>query len=85
MSIALYFVKEVYEEIKNVVKVKEVTDKFWTSQEIRQGCLKLFAILIADLQLVTVFRNGQRGRIVMGRERLWTLAYADNVVYTTSR
>lgn len=47
-------VKEIYQEVKNVVKVgEEITTEFWTKKGVRQSCclnLMLFSLYILDLE-----------------------------------
>jgi len=47
-------VKEIYEQIKNAVRVYgNITNRFWTRKGVKQGCLLsplLFALVIADVE-----------------------------------
>lgn len=74
--------EEIYEETINTVLIDGTfTKEFWTNAGVRQGCPlspTLFAIYIADLE--EVLRKGQTGGLVVGREKLWSLAYADDIV-----
>ena len=75
-------IKELYEETK--VKVRfgnEFTEEFWTVKGLRQGCILspiLFCIYIASLE--TVMKNIQIGRVLIRKIRIWSLAYADDLV-----
>lgn len=75
-------VKEIYEQTKNAVRIREsITDWFWTCKGVRQGCPLsplLFALVIADIE--EEMKKGQIGGVLIGRERVWTLAYADDLV-----
>lgn len=77
---------ETYKETKNVVKVGERwTEDFWT-KGVRQGCPMsptLFNIYVTDLE--EEMRKGQLGGVVVGRRKIWTLMYADDIASATSR
>lgn len=63
------------------MRIKETTQEFWTSQGLRQGCVLsplLFSIYIAGLEKEFVKRN--LGGVRVGRLRIWSLAYADDMV-----
>lgn len=75
-------VKEIYECTKNAVKVhEEKSGWFWMEVGVRQGCPFspiLFTLLIADME--EEMRKGHIGGIGIGKERIWTLAYADDLI-----
>src|SRR5699024_4378372 len=75
-------IKEMYAETVNRVKVNgNESDLFWTEKGVRQGCPlspTLFATYISDLD--KVLKEAQAGGIVVGREKVWSLAYADDLV-----
>lgn len=79
--------KEIYEETINVAKCKnQCSEEFWTSEGIRQGCPlspTLFTVFTADME--KVLRNGQAGGLVVGKEKFWSLAYADDVVLVANK
>lgn len=57
------------------------TQWFWTKKGLRQGCPLsplLFAAYIAEID--EVLRKAQTGGVVVGKEKVWTLAYADDLV-----
>lgn len=72
---------EIYKETRSVVKVGGKTSKkFWTTKGVRQGCPlspTLFTLYIAELE--EKMERGQAGGVVIGREKIWTLAYADDI------
>jgi len=67
---------------KNAVKVRRnITNWFWTRKGLRQGCpLRplLFALVIADME--EKMKKGQVGRVLIGKDRIWMLAYANDLV-----
>lgn len=75
-------VKEIYKETKSKVRVGgEESEGFWTSKGLRQGCPlspPLFAAYISDVD--DMFQKAQTGGLVVGRKKIWTLAYADDLV-----
>jgi hypothetical protein len=75
-------IEEIYKETTNTVLIDgKQTEEFWTELGVRQGCPlspTLFALYIADIE--DVLRKGQAGGLVIGREKLWSLAYADDIV-----
>lgn len=75
-------VKEIYMSTKNVVRVdRRVSERFWTEKGLRQDCPLspiLFSLLIADIE--EKMKKGQVGGVQVGRERIWSLAYADDLV-----
>jgi len=75
-------IKEIYRSTKNAVKVHGgVSDWFWTEKGLRQGCPlspTLFSLLIADIE--EELKKGQVGGARIGNERIWSLAYADDIV-----
>ena len=51
-----------------------------------QGCPlspTLFTIYISEME--QAFRKGQDGRIVVGNSKVWSLAYADDIVLIENR
>lgn len=75
-------IEELYKETRCRVKVgEEVGKEFWTFKGVRQGCPlspMLFSLFTADLE--EEMKKGLRGGIVVGGERIWSLAYADDIV-----
>jgi len=75
-------VKEIYVSTKNAVRVhEEKSGWFWTEVGVRQGCPLssiLFTLLIANVE--EEMKKGQIGGIRIGKEIIWTLAYADDLV-----
>jgi len=74
--------EDLLRETKNRVRVGgEVGETFWTSRGVRQGCPLspgLFNILLADLE--SYMRRGRWGGVKLLGERIFTLAYADDLV-----
>jgi len=75
-------VKEVLRETKSKVRVGGKTgENFWTARGVRQGCPLsplLFNIVIADLE--EEMGRVKWGGIKLGERRIYTLAYADDIV-----
>lgn len=73
---------EIYDMTRNVVRINGgKSEEFWTYKGVRQDCPlspTLFTLYVADLE--DVMRKGQAGGIVIGSEKIWTLAYADDMV-----
>jgi len=69
--------KEIYEQTKNAIRVHDnTTECFWTGEGVRQGCLLnplLFALVIADV--IEKIKKRQIRRVLIRRDRIWTLAY----------
>ena len=74
-------IMDIYKETKNVVKVGEKrTKEFWTTRGVRQGCPlspTLFNIFLADLE--EEMRKVKEGGVVIGREKVWSIIYADDI------
>ena len=75
-------IKELYEETRSCLRTKEsYSEDFWTTKGVRQGCLlspALFCIYIAGLEAELEKRF--IGGIKIRKKRVWTLAYADDIV-----
>jgi hypothetical protein len=75
-------IEEIYEETISRVRVDgRVSECFKTYRGVRQGCPlspSLFAAFIGDIE--EMFRKGQAGGVVVGKEKVWSLAYADDLV-----
>jgi hypothetical protein len=75
-------IEEIYEETISRVRVDgRVSECFKTYKGVRQGCPlspSLFAAFIGDIE--EMFRKGQAGGVVVGKEKVWSLAYADDLV-----
>jgi hypothetical protein len=75
-------IEEIYEETISRVRVDgRVSECFKTYKGVRQGCPlspSLFAAFIGDIE--EMFRKGQAGGVVEGKEKVWSLAYADDLV-----
>ena len=60
--------KEIYKETRNLIRVNgKTTDSFWATKGVRQGCP------------LKVLQKPQAGGIVIGKEKTWSLAYADDI------
>ncbi|XP_068912463.1 golgin subfamily A member 6-like protein 6 [Tenebrio molitor] len=75
-------VEEIYARTRNKVKVGEKEGEwFETTKGVRQGCPLsplLFTIYVADVD--EMLRKAQAGGVVVGREKVWSLAFADDMV-----
>jgi len=71
-----------YEQIKNAVRVYgNTTNWFGTRKGVRQGypfSPLLFAMVIADVE--EVMKEEQIGGVWIGKNKIWTLPYADDLV-----
>lgn len=74
--------KEVLRETSFRVKVgEEMGEEFWTEKGIRQGCplsSSLFSLFIADLE--EMMEKGGWGGVKLGGKKIYSLAYADDIV-----
>ncbi|XP_051167789.1 uncharacterized protein LOC127285695 [Leptopilina boulardi] len=75
-------VKELYEDTRERVRIgEELGEVFWLGRGLRQGCPLspiLFNLLMADLEERMAKRG--KGGVILGKGRIYTLAYADDVV-----
>ncbi|KAH0813872.1 hypothetical protein GEV33_008919 [Tenebrio molitor] len=75
-------VEEIYARTRNKVKVGEKEGEcFETTKGVRQGCPLsplLFTIYVADVD--EMLRKAQAAGVVVGREKVWSLAFADDMV-----
>lgn len=74
-------IDEIYKETRNRIRVNgKLMEKVWT-RGLRQGCPLspiLFSLYTADLE--EKLRRKQAGGVVIRREKIWSLAYADDLV-----
>jgi len=74
--------EKIYERTEVMVRTNEgTTEGFETRKGVRQGCVLsplMFNLYIAGLE--RKFKERQIGGIEIGRERVWSLAYADDIV-----
>lgn len=74
--------EKIYEEMEVAVKItEEVSEKFRITKGVRQGCVSplLFNLYIADISKELERRN--IGGVSLGKARLWSLGYADDMVF----
>ena len=80
-------IEEIYMETKNRVRVNEKESEcFWTEKGVRQECplsATLFTIYISEIE--EMFKRAQAGGIVIGKEKVWCLAYADDMVFLANK
>ena len=85
MGISKYIIerlKGIYGETKAKIRTtNELSEEFWITKGLRQGCVLsplLFCIYIAELK--NDFKKRNVGDISIGKSRIWSLAYADDIV-----
>ncbi|XP_033218202.1 uncharacterized protein LOC117173670 [Belonocnema kinseyi] len=75
-------IKEIFEETQIRVWIgKQKGVVFWSGRGLRQRCplsLLLFSLLLADLE--EKLEKKGKGRTVMGNSKVYSLAYADDVI-----
>lgn len=75
-------IRSLYKETRVVIRTKEgTTDSFITKKGVRQRCVlspTLFNLYIAEVD--KYFEKKGIGGIKLGKERIWSLAYADDMV-----
>ena len=78
-------VSEIYKETKSRVVIGEsIVGEFWTCKDVRQGCplsSKLFNIEFTDLE--RKMKLCQEAGLVLGREKVWSIIYADDGALVT--
>lgn len=79
-------IEEIYAETINVINEKGENFQFWTGKGLRQGCPlspTLFNVYVADLE--AHLAREQIGGITLGRMKIRSLAYADDVVLIANK
>lgn len=75
-------IAEIYSETLSSIRVNDKeSSPFWTTRGLRQGCPMsplLFSIYLSDIELE--LEKGQTGGVVIGRQKFWSLLYADDLV-----
>lgn len=75
-------IMETYKETKNKIKVgNKESAEFWTRKGLRQKCPMsptLFNVYISDLK--REIKKEQTGGVTIGKEKVWTITYADDIV-----
>ncbi len=75
-------IREIYRETENRIRVNgETSMNFWTKKGVRQGCPlspTLFSLYIAKLE--ENLRKAQMGGVTLGKTKIWSLQYADDIV-----
>jgi hypothetical protein len=75
-------IKEIYRDTKAAIRTKEgLLEQFKTNKGVRQGCVlspTLFNLYVAELDECLEKRGV--GGLKLGKERVWVLAYADDLV-----
>ncbi|KAJ3660703.1 hypothetical protein Zmor_005141 [Zophobas morio] len=79
--------EEIYEETVNTVRVNGIeSESFYTNRGVRQGwplSPALFAAYLGDID--EMFSKAQTGGMVVGKEKVCSLAYADNLVIVAKK
>jgi len=73
---------ETYKETKSIIKVgNRKSEELWTKSEVKKEChmsLTLFNIYLMNVE--TEMRKKQTGGIVVEKEKIWSISYADDIV-----
>lgn len=79
-------IMKTYKETKNIVRKEErKSEKFWT-RKVRQECpmsFTIFNVYMRDME--TKMKKEQIEGIVIGKEKIWRISFADDVVLLTKR
>jgi len=75
-------IKEIYNGTAFKIRIDEkISEEIYTKKGVRQGCplsTTLFNLAFADLE--STMKSVQLGGIVIGKKKVWTVSYADDVV-----
>jgi len=75
-------IRAIYTETENLVRINDTTSyPFWTDTGLKQGCPLsplLFSIYLTDLE--NTLKSGQSGGVVIGKHKVHSLSFADDVV-----
>ncbi|KAJ3651280.1 hypothetical protein Zmor_017330 [Zophobas morio] len=76
--------EEIYEETVSKVRMNGIeSESFYTNRGVRQGCPALLAVYLGNID--EMFRKAQTGGVVVSKEKVWSLAYADDLVIVAKK